>query len=206
MQERWESLGPEALAGIGEAEDIPQDAVTVSVSLDGVMVALRAGEDGRAEACWREAACGTVSFHDAEGERLKTIYLGRMPESGKLTLKAQLKSEVAHIRRLRPEIGIVVVADGAADNWTFLEGLVPETEVIDFWHAYEHLRVAAEHAVAAHWFEKYREILRHDPCGVAKVIRALATFATAPRRRTGPRSRGSWPSSASIAIACATTP
>ena len=28
--------------------------------LDGVMVPLRAGEDGRAEASWREAACGTV--------------------------------------------------------------------------------------------------------------------------------------------------
>ena len=112
MQERWERLGPETLDGIREAEDIPQDAVTASVSLDGVMVALRAGEDGRAEASWREAACGTVSFHDAEGERLKTIYLGRMPESGKPTLKAQLASEVAHIRRLRPELGIVAVADG----------------------------------------------------------------------------------------------
>ena len=173
MQERWERLGPETLDGIREAEDIPQDAVTASVSLDGVMVALRAGEDGRAEASWREAACGTVSFHDAEGERLKTIYLGRMPESGKPTLKAQLASEVAHIRRLRPELGIVAVADGAADNWTFLEGLKPETEVIDFWHACEHLRVASDHAVAPHWFEKYREILRHDPRGVAKVIRAL---------------------------------
>ena len=185
MQERWERLGSEALVGIGEAEDIPQDAVTVSVSLDGVMVALRAGEDGRAEACWREAACGTVSFHDAEGERLKTIYLGRMPESGKLTLKAQLASEVAHIRRLRPELGIVAVADGATDNWTFLEGLEPETEVIDFWHACEHLRVAAEHAVAAHWFEKYREILRHDPRGVAKVIRALCHL----RDRAAPADR-----------------
>ena len=39
MQERWESLGPEALAGIREAGDIPQEAVSVSVSLDGVMVA-----------------------------------------------------------------------------------------------------------------------------------------------------------------------
>ena len=56
------------------------------------MVPLRPGEDGRAKASWREAACGTVSFHDAEGKRLKTLYLGRMPESGKLTLKAQLAS------------------------------------------------------------------------------------------------------------------
>ncbi len=76
----------------------------------GVMVALRAGEDGRAEACWREAACGTVSFHDREGERLKTLYLACMPESGKHTLKAQLASEVAHIRQVRPDIAITAVA------------------------------------------------------------------------------------------------
>ena len=185
MHERWESLGPETLGSIREAEGIPQDATTASVSLDGVMVPLRPGEDGRAKASWREAACGTVSFHDAEGKRLKTLYLGRMPESGKLTLKAQLASEVAHIRRARPEIGIVAIADGAADNWTFLETLSPETEVIDFWHACEHLQTASDHAVAPGWFEKYREILRHDPRGVAKVIRALRHLrdaAAAPGR------------------------
>lgn len=33
--------------------------------------------------------------------------------------------------------------------------------------------MASDHAVAPHWFEKHREILRHDPQGVAKVIRAL---------------------------------
>ena len=173
MQERWESLGPEALAGIRKTQDIPQEAVSASVSLDGVMVALRAGEDGRAEACWREAACGTVSFHDAEGERLKTIYLGRMPESGKLTLKAQLASEVAHIRRVRPDIAITAVADGAPDNWTFLENLSPEAQAIDFWHICEHLRTASDHAVDPRWFETYRHILRHDPHGSARVIRAL---------------------------------
>ena len=185
MHECWESLGPETLGSIREAEGIPQDATTASVSLDGVMVPLRPGEDGRAKASWREAACGTVSFHDAEGKRLKTLYLGRMPESGKLTLKAQLASEVAHIRRARPEIGIVAIADGAADNWTFLETLPPETEVIDFWHACEHLQTASDHAVAPGWFEKYREILRHDPRGVAKVIRALRHLrdaAAAPDR------------------------
>ena len=48
-----------------------------------------------------------------------------------------------------------------------------ETEVIDFWHACEHLRTASDHAVVSDWFERYREVLRHDPCGVDKVIRAL---------------------------------
>ncbi len=116
---------------------------------------LRAGEDGRAEACWREAACGTVSFHAAEGKRLKTLYLTACPKAA-FTLKAQLASEVAHIRRVRPEIGFVAIADGAVDNWTFLASLSPETEVVDFWHACEHLRTASDHAVTAHWFEKYR--------------------------------------------------
>ena len=173
MHERWEGLGPQALESIRNTQDIPPGAVSASVSLDGVMVALRAGEDGRAEACWREAACGTVCFHDAEGERLKTLYLARMPESGKHRLKAQLASEVTHIRRARPDIAITAVADGAPDNWTFLESLSPEAQAVDFWHACEHLRTASDHAVDPRWFETYRHILRHDPHGSARVIRAL---------------------------------
>ena len=93
-----------------------------------------------------------------------------MPENGNVRLKAQLASEVAHIRRVRPEIRIGAVADGAADNWTFLESLSPETEVVDFWHAYEHLRVASDHAVA--------------PTGSRSTARACATTPR-PRRRQG---------------------
>ena len=152
MHECWESLGPETLGSIREAEGIPQDATTASVSLDGVMVPLRAGEDGRAEASWREAACGTVSFHDARGERLKTLYLGRMPESGKVTLKAQPQAK-SHIQALRPDVRIVAIADAAADNWTFLETLSPETEdhldSLIFTGQGEHLRTASDHAVAS---------------------------------------------------------
>ena len=48
MHERWETLGPETLDSIRDAEGVPHEAVSASVSLDGVMVPLRAGEDGRA--------------------------------------------------------------------------------------------------------------------------------------------------------------
>ena len=34
-------------------------------------------------------------------------------------------------------------------------------------------RTASDHAVDPRWFETYRHVLRHDPHGVAKVIRAL---------------------------------
>ena len=94
------------------------------------MVSLR--PDGEEEACWREASCGTVSFHDAEGNRLKTLSFGRMPEAGKATLKAQLAEEVAHIRKVRPDLKVVAVADAAPDNWTFLEDLRPDERAVDF--------------------------------------------------------------------------
>ena len=49
-----------------------------------------------------------------------------MPEAGKVTLKAQIAEEVAHIRKVRPDLQLVAVADAAADNWTFLERLQPD--------------------------------------------------------------------------------
>lgn len=52
-----------------------------------------------------------------------------LTESGKATLKARLASEVAHIRRVRPEIRIGAVADGATDNWPLLESLSPEDKI-----------------------------------------------------------------------------
>ncbi len=108
-----------------------------------------------------------------------------MPEAGKVTLKAQIAEEVAHIRKVRPDLQLVAVADAAADNWTFLERLQPDERAIDFFHACEHLSDVADHAVATDWYDKYRAILRDDANGIDKVIRAIrhlrdkATTATA---------------------------
>ncbi len=60
LHERWEGLGPQAMDAVRDREDIPPEAVSASVSLDGVMVALRAGEDGRDQACWRELRHGLL--------------------------------------------------------------------------------------------------------------------------------------------------
>ena len=73
------------------------EAVSCTVSLDGVMVPLR--PDGDGEARWREASSGTVS--GADGTRLKTLSFG--PETGKTT--ALLAAEVAHVRKVRPDAG-----------------------------------------------------------------------------------------------------
>ena len=95
---------------------------------------------------------------------------------GKVTLKAQLASEVAHIRQLRPDVRIVAIADAAADNWTFLETLSPETEVRIDWLACLRTSPNCRHPTMR-WpptgSRGTAEVLRHDPCGVDKVIRAL---------------------------------
>ena len=81
----------------------------------------------------------------------------------------------------RPNLPVVKIADAAHDNWSFLGSEIPDgAEVIDFFHAAEHLG----HALAAAYgdgtresrvrFQELREILRDDCDGVEHVIRSLA--------------------------------
>ena len=80
----------------------------------------------------------------------------------------------------RPDLQLVKIADAANDNWTFLSRVLPEgVELIDFFHAAQHLSDAFDAAYGANapkavaQFEKYRHLLRYDDDGVAQVIRAL---------------------------------
>ena len=175
MKADLEALPSGRMTRIRSAEDIPADARSLSVSLDGVMVPLMKGEDGRSEGFWREASCGAVSFHDAQGLRRKTVYFGRMPEAGKATLKAEVEREVARIRELaETRLPVLAVADAAPDNWRFLDGLEPDDSAVDFWHACEHLSVVAAHARAPDaWYRSWRRALRDDPGGVDRVVRAI---------------------------------
>ena len=75
---------------------------------------------------------------------------------------------------------VTKIADGAKDNWTFLSGVLPQgVELIDFFHAAEHLKGALDAAYGAGdpkataQFEKYRHRLRHETGAAEKVIRAL---------------------------------
>ena len=129
---------------------------------------------------YREAGCATVSLVDGDGERLHSVRMGRMPESKKATLKTMVAAEVEAVLDQRPDLELVKVADGAKDNWTFLTRALPDgVELIDFYHAAEHLSDAfdaahgADSTKASAQFEKYRHLLRHEPDGVASVIRAL---------------------------------
>src|SRR2546423_14743403 len=114
-----------------------------------------------------------------------------MPEPNKATLKSQLTAAVVGALIRRPDLRIVKVADGAQDNWRYLGETLPfGEEVLDFYHAAEHLGAALGAAYGEgtptyqeRW-ETLREVLRDVPEGVDTVIGALCRLRTRyPRRQ-----------------------
>jgi len=96
-----------------------------------------------------------------------------MSEYKKCTLKNFLEKKVSHALHCRPNLKLVKVANGAKDNWTFIDGTLPNGEpVLDFYHAAKHLKKAFEivygvkEIKASIAFSKYWSILRHDKKGI----------------------------------------
>jgi hypothetical protein len=204
LSARWEEQREQFEEALRKGDLVPTEATTIAVSLDGVMVPMKDGEGSkkRAEAkaagklaCGpaghQEVGCGTLSFYDAQGERLSTVKIARMPEYKKATLKEILSAELGAVLSQRPELRLVTIADGAKDNWDYLHGALPKsTEIIDFFHAAEHLNTAlasayGEGTAACHaQFEKLRVLLLEDAMGVEKVIRSLAYLRKTHPHRT----------------------
>ena len=134
LSARWEASREAFESALREAATVPDEAVTVAVSLDGVMVPMKdgkraekrersrtAGRRAKGPAGYQEAGCATLSFYDVEGERLDTLSIARMPEPKKATLKTMLGAELDTVLRRRPDLQVVTVADGAHDNWRYLD-------------------------------------------------------------------------------------
>ncbi len=189
------------------SQPIPQETAQIAVSLDGVHVPIQKlkGKKRFYRDCgftqtrgellpileghspYREAGCGTVSYLDKQGQLLHTHYYGRMPQSRKAELKAYLEEHVKEDLKRCPDLEIIAIADGARDNWTFLESAFPESiQVLDFYHAAEHLKKAIDvvykdETKANLCFKEQRSILRHDKKGIDKVITFLESlYCTKP--------------------------
>ena len=89
---QWEARRQEFEAQLRETLRIPATAVTLALSLDGVMTPMKDGSrsakreaalaDGKrtkGPAGYQEVGCATLSFYDAEGARLSTLRMARMP-------------------------------------------------------------------------------------------------------------------------------
>jgi hypothetical protein len=159
------------LAMIRSEEIVPEEAVTLAMSIDSTSVQIR--KEG-----WRQATAATVSIYDAQGIRLDTVYIGRMPEGEKTKAKRMIEEEVeARMAKQRFKY-IVCIADGARDLWRYFREKYPEAiHVVDFFHVCEHLSKLSElffgdPSEAQAWYKKYRTILKEDAKGAAKLLRA----------------------------------
>jgi hypothetical protein len=194
LNEVWESNREEFERKLRFEEAVKPETKAVAISLDGVLIPMKDGnrafkraasrkngKKSNGPAGYQEASCGTLSFYDLDGDLLSTIRMARMPEENKVTLKEMLTQELEHILSQRPDLTVVKLADGAKDNWRYLcKKEMPEgIEILDFYHAAEHLNAALEAAYgegnnkARAQFEKLRHILRHEKNGIDKVIRAF---------------------------------
>ena len=200
----WEAHRPQLEATLRHQEELPPEAVTMAVSLDGVMAPMKdgqrhakrlqaraVGKAPRGPAGYQEVGGATVSYYDRHGERLCTRRMARMPETNKATLKRQLTAEVMGALIRRPDLRVVKVADGAPDNWSYLGETLPfGEEVLDFYHAAEH-RGAALGAAYGEGTPTYHArletlstVLRDEPQGVDQVMGALCRLRTRyPRRQ-----------------------
>lgn len=206
LGERWEKDRIEYEDALLADEKVPDKAVSLAISLDGVHLpmkdeprcedakgskAKKDDEEGDKGTGYHEAGCASLAYYDADGERISTIRFGRMPERKKVTLKAMLASTTAHILAQKPSLRLLKIADGAKDNWTYLSDIdLPDGEqVLDFFHAAEHLSDALTAAYGEGdkrnaQYKKLRHILRHDRKGVGKIIRALVHLRDAhPRQK-----------------------
>ena len=108
--------------------------------------------------------------------RVATKYFARMPESGMTTLFAQQGEAVFGLLQERTFREMVMVCDGKPALWATIESdpvYSNATQILDFFHAAEHLSHAAEaifgkkKQAAGGWHAKYRARLLEDP-GVSR--------------------------------------
>jgi len=176
------------------------DGNMLVVSIDGVNVPLR--EEGpktgrpaerpgvRSSNCtktiWREAGVATISIYRAapgqKPERQSTKYFARMPEAGMTSLFDQHGSAIWDLRRDREFEEIVVICDGKPALWNAIDDdpfYAKATQVLDFFHAAEHLSKAAEaifgkkQRKATVWYGKYRALLLEDDDGLERLLGSL---------------------------------
>lgn len=198
----------EALARAVRAEEsAPEGAKALVVSADGATVLMnekgvhfgrprgRPGGDASEEkpTAYRVAMVGTVSHYGAPREagkgpqRLQSRYVGQMPEEGWPTFKALFGAEVDDAEaRLAPEVARILLLDGSRQLWSYFDN-DPRYDGyhrgIDFWHAVDHLSVAAEALfgsgkMATRWYDKYRLTLRDCADGAKRILHSIDYYAT----------------------------
>jgi hypothetical protein len=107
LADRWDDDKVTFEKTLREAMAIPEEAVTVMASLDGVLAPMKDGdaagkkakaaEEGqiaKGPAGYREVGCATLSFCDSEGKCLAAVRMAQMPEARKSDGQADVDRRV----------------------------------------------------------------------------------------------------------------
>jgi len=74
---------------------------------------------------------------------LHTDYIAAAPEYGKSKFFKRMAREIEQVKKQYPQANYVGIADGASDNWGFLESHTTK-QITDFYHASEYLTKASQ--------------------------------------------------------------
>jgi hypothetical protein len=156
-EELWQYADPEPTTEVR----------TVAVGVDGACMFYC--QEG-----WRQAMVGTISLYNRLGERLHTVYLAAPPEYGKERFFGQMEQEIARYQKRYDTAQWVGVADGAHDQWDWLERFVDRL-ILDFWHAAGYLEGAAAASCPSRgsrqgWFEENRRRLKEQSGGAKDLL------------------------------------
>jgi hypothetical protein len=162
----------------------------LAVGRDGLMMPIRG------QASYREAATATVSVYDRSGQRLGTVYLGRMPESGQATLSRQLTAVITATLGgwTGPPPRLAYITDGGYHQTQYYRRVLRRMSdprhparrlkwgwVIDYYHACEYISKMAEALFrdahrARGWAEKMCRWLKTKPRGIHRVLHSAAAI------------------------------
>jgi hypothetical protein len=149
---------------------------SIGIGLDGTCMLM-------CEGAYRQAMVGTIALYDGDGERQHTTYIAAAPEYGKEAFKARLTREIERTKTLYPEARRIGIADGAHDNWEFLERHTQD-QVLDFYHATEYLSKVAtclfsEAIERKAWLDDRCHELKHTPGSASAILSEMERFKTA---------------------------
>lgn len=156
-----------------ELPELDRPVRSISIGLDGTCMLLT--NDG-----WREAMAGTIALYNYKGERMHTIYTASNPEYGKETFIKKFENEIARIKAKYPKAEYVGVADGARDNWPFLNKHT-DRQVIDFYHATEYLGrsskiIFKDEIDRKEWIDDACHKLKHNMGGASRLLAEVVDF------------------------------
>jgi hypothetical protein len=162
----------------------------LAVGRDGLMLPMRG------QACYREGATATISVYDRKGQRLGTVYLGRMPEPGQGTLSGQLTALIEAVLRswTGPMPRLAYITDGGYHQTQYYRRVLKRMSdphhpdrrlrwqwVIDFYHASEYISKLADALFSdarqgSSWARKMCRWLKRKPRGIYRVLHSAAAM------------------------------